>query len=276
MTADYVHGYTGRENDRLRDQASTLETLLLSGVVFPPGALVLEPGCGVGAQTIPLAANNPQTRFVSVDLSADSVRLAEKAAAEAGLTNVRFEHGDLFSLPFQPATFDHLFICFVLEHLSRPLDALIALRRLLKPGGTVVVIEGDHGSTSFHPDCEAARRAVAHQVALQKAAGGDAEIGRRLFPLLGEAGFDEVSVSPRQVYVDGSRPDLADGFTRKTFAAMIEGVRDKALAAGLTTPEDFDAGVRGLLRAAEPDGVFCYTFFKAVGVKPVGNGDGRP
>jgi hypothetical protein len=76
-----------------------------------------------------------------------------------------------------------------------------------------------------------------------------------------------VRVSPRMVYVDWSKPNLVDGFTRKTFTAMIEGVRESALAAGLMKPEDFDAGIQALYRTAEADGVFCYTFFKAVGEK---------
>jgi hypothetical protein len=67
------------------------------------------------------------------------------------------------------------------------------------------------------------------------------------------------------VYVDANRPDLVDGFTRRTFTAMIEGVRGPALAAGLIDPEGFDAGVRDLHRTAEADGIFCYTFFKGVG-----------
>jgi hypothetical protein len=79
-----------------------------------------------------------------------------------------------------------------------------------------------------------------------------------------EAGFDDVHVSPRMVYVDGNRPELADAFTRKTFTAMIEGVREPVIAASLIQPQRFDEGVRALYRAAEPDGVFCYTFFKAV------------
>jgi hypothetical protein len=70
------------------------------------------------------------------------------------------------------------------------------------------------------------------------------------------------------VYADWSRPDLVDGFTRKTFTAMVEGVRDAAINAGLVDAETFDAGIRALYRTAEPDGVFCYTFFKAVGEKP--------
>jgi hypothetical protein len=48
---------------------------------------------------------------------------------------------------------------------------------------------------------------------------------------------------------------------------MIEGVRKTAIEAGIVEPEVFDAGIRDLYRTAEPDGVFCYTFFKAVGTR---------
>jgi hypothetical protein len=74
-----------------------------------------------------------------------------------------------------------------------------------------------------------------------------------------------VSVSPRHVYVDGSRPDLIEGFTRKTFTAMVAGVREQALAANLTNASTFDAGVRALEQTATPDGVFSYMFFKGTG-----------
>jgi hypothetical protein len=97
-------------------------------------------------------------------------------------------------------------------------------------------------------------------------AGGDALIGRRLYPMLRNSGLSFVHVSPRLVYADGSRPAMADAFTRKTFAAMIEGIRAQAIAAGLISAADFERGIAGLHRAAEPDGVFCYTFFKATAV----------
>ena len=69
------------------------------------------------------------------------------------------------------------------------------------------------------------------------------------------------------MYVDASRPDLVDAITRKTFTAMIAGVRERAIRAGLIAPETFDAGIQDLYRATEADGVFCYTFFKGVGVR---------
>jgi len=261
----YVHGYHPRENERLQDQAGTLVDLLHSDTSYPPGSEVLEAGCGVGAQTVTLAQRSPGARFTSVDLSVDSLAEAQKSTNAAGITNVQFQQADIFSLPFATASFDHVFVCFVLEHLPRPVEALVILNRLLRPGGTMTVIEGDHGSTYFHPDSRAAQMAIHCLVDLQRLAGGNALIGRQLYPLMVEAGLEAVHVSPRMVYVDSSRPDLVDGFTRKTFTAMIEGVRKSAIASGMADSETFDAGVRDLHRTAEADGVFCYTFFKGVG-----------
>jgi hypothetical protein len=48
---------------------------------------------------------------------------------------------------------------------------------------------------------------------------------------------------------------------------MVEGVREQALAAGLVDAATWARGIAGLRRAAESDGVFCYTFFKGVGVR---------
>ncbi len=277
-TGGYVHGHRRCEQERLDDQAGALAELLHAGTAYPPGSAVLEVGCGVGSQTVTLARRSPNARFASVDVSADSVRLARRRVAAAGLTNVGLYQADLFALPFRPTSFDHAFICFVLEHLSRPRQALEIVRGLLRPGGTVTVVEGDHGSAFFHPDSEAARAVIACQIELQQRAGGDALIGRRLYPLLTDAGYASAEVTPRIVYVDASRPDLVEGFTRRTFTAMIEGVRDQAVATQLSSPDRFDAGIRDLHRTAEADGVFSYTFFKATAATPgpVGNpGDRR-
>ena len=260
----YVHGYDLRENIRLQDQASTLVELLHADTAYPAGSHVLEAGCGVGAQTITLARNSPDAQITSIDISADSVVEARKNIEDAGYTNVRFQQGDVFNPAFAPKSFDHIFVCFVLEHLPQPLDALNALKNSLKVGGTITVIEGDHGSTYFYPDNEASHQAIQCQIELQKRAGGNANIGRELYPLLNASGFQSISVSPRMVYVDASKPRLVAGFTKNTFTAMIEGVRTSSIEAGLLDKDTFDEGIKGLCRTTKSDGVFCYTFFKAV------------
>jgi hypothetical protein len=263
MASPYVHGYDEAARIRLQDQARSLVDLLHSDTSYPAGSTVLEAGCGTGAQTVTLARNSPGARITSIDVSA--VHLEEARARAAGLNNVEFRQADLFDL--EKEVFDHVFVCFVLEHLSRPRAALGVLKGLLKPGGSITVIEGDHGSAYFHPDSDAAREAIACQVELQRRAGGNANIGREVYPLLVGAGFKGVRVSPRMVYADSSRPHLVDGFTRKTFIAMIEGVRGDAIAAGIVQSERFDDGIKALHRSTEADGVFCYTFFKGVGEK---------
>ena len=263
MRSGYVHGYDQTEQLRLNDQAKTLEALLHHDTAFPSGSRVLEAGSGVGAQTVPLIRGSPGARITCLDISAASLVKAEARLRTAGLPLPLFRQGDLQALPFPDASFDHVFVCFVLEHLPEVDAALSELRRVLRSGGSLTVVEGDHGSAAFHPDEPAAREAIRCQVALQRAKGGDADIGRRLYPLLSAAAFHTIRVSPRQVYVDASRPELVEGFIRRTFTAMVAGVRDEAILAGLTDAASFDAGIQALLRTAEPDGVFCYTFFKA-------------
>ncbi len=263
MADAYVHGYHPRENIRLQDQANALVELLHFDTIYSVGSRVLEAGCGVGAQTVTLARNSPGASITSIDISAESVAQAKHTVEAAGVTNVQFQQADIFNLSFEPESFDHVFVCFVLEHLPKPIEALRILKRLLKVGGTITVIEGDHGSAYFYPDSADAHRAIQCQVELQKRAGGNAMIGRELYPLLRQAGFDAIQVSPRMVYVDSSKPQLVEGFTRNTFTAMIEGVRAAALSARLIESSVFDRGIRDLRRTAELDGVFCYTFFKA-------------
>lgn len=263
--SQYVHGYTKREAIRLRDQAGALVEIIHGEALFPGGSRILEPGCGTGSQTVTLAANNPDASLTSMDISAESI---EKARARvAHLTNVSFKQGDIYNLPFENESFDHIFVCFVLEHLKNPEGALAELKRVLVKDGSITVVEGDHGSFYCHPECEAVRKAVDCLVKSQALAGGNALIGRELYPLLKNAGFQSPVVVPKMVYVDASKPDLVEGFSKNTFTAMIEGVREKALELNLIDEATWEEGIRGLYRATEDDGTFCYTFFRATAIK---------
>ncbi len=269
---EYVHGYSASEVERLVDQATALTELLHHDTRYPEGSSVLEAGCGVGGQTVALAKNSPGARFTAVDISPLSLETARARVQERGYRNVVFQQGDIYGLPFPDGSFDHVFVCFVLEHLKHPERALAHLGAKMKADGTLTVIEGDHGSTYFHPDSRDAWLTIQCLIDLQAQDGGDALIGRRLFPLLTQCGFSGVQVSPRMVYVDSSKPAYVEGFTKKTFIAMVEGVRGRAIASGMSTAEAWDRGIRHLYRTTERDGTFCYTFFKAVARKSSGTG----
>lgn len=263
----YVHGYSDREALRLNDQAATLDSIIHSDTIFPKGSYVLEAGCGVGAQTKIIATKNPDSTFLSIDISNVSISEAKFMAEQMNLNNVQFEQADLYNLAYEDETFDSIIICFVLEHLKNPTQVLKELKRVLKKGGTMVAIEGDHGSTFFYPDSIEAQQAIDCQVQLQSQNGGNSNIGRELFPLFQSVGLKDTFISPRMVYVDASRHNLVEGFIKNTFTAMIEGVGEQAIQGGIIDKQTFEKGIKDLYRTAEPDGVFSYTFFKGFGTK---------
>ena len=267
MGKAYIHGYDPSEKRRLQDQANTLVELFHWDTSYSDGSRILEVGCGVGSQTVTLARKSPNASFLSIDISEESISEARESLEKYGLKNVQFLCADIFNFDIETEPFDHVFVCHVLEHLSQPEKALSIIQNLIKVGGTITVIEGDHGSTYFYPDSEAAQKVIQCQVELQNRTGGNANIGRELYPLLNAVGFKNVMVSPRLVYVDSSKPGLVDGFTKNTFTAMIEGVRESSIAAGLINGTIFDDGIKALYRTTEHDGVFSYTFFKAIGTK---------
>jgi len=267
MREDYVHGYSEREAIRLVDQAKTLAPLMHHDTSYPEGSLVLEAGCGVGAQTITLARNSPLAKITSLDISEPSLNHAKALINREGISNVRFQIADIMNLPFEDETFDHVFICFVLEHLPDPVGALLSLKRVLKKGGSITVIEGDHGSCYFYPETEEAVKAWQCLIKVQTDLNCNPLMGRELYPLLTEAGFKNIEVDPRIVYVDSDKPELVDGFIKKTIIAMVEGVKDQAIDSGLINLKTWNKGIKDLHKSAEPSGTFFYNFFKGIAIK---------
>ncbi len=228
----YVHGYSDYEANRLHDQADSLADLLHYDSVWEKGSVILEAGCGIGAQTKIIAPKNKNSKFISIDISSESLDQARNIADSNSIDNVAFQQDDIFELPFGDEYFDHIFLSFVLEHIPNPMQALSKLKRVLKTKGT-----------------------------------GDANIGRKLYPLLNQSSFKEIKVSPRQVYVDDSNPKWVEGFTKNTFTAMIKGVSKEAVSKNIISKKEFDKGIKDLNRTAEGGGTFCYTFFKGIGTK---------
>lgn len=264
---DYVHGYSKRESERLEDQADTLSEILHHDTFFPTGSKVLEAGCGVGAQTAIIAKNSPDASITSIDISKESLNAAKNLIEKEGIKNVQLKQADIMELPFEKESFDHIFICFVLEHLLDPVIALKELKKYLKKGGSITVIEGDHGSCYFNPETEESVMAWNSLIKAQEDLGGDPMIGRRIYPLLEDAGFKDVHVTPRIVYVDQSKPELVDGFIKKTIIAMVEGVKNQAIVSGLLKNGQWEKGIDDLYKSAEKDGTFFYNFFKGSGIK---------
>jgi SAM-dependent methyltransferase len=118
----------------------------LGDVEFPPGARVLDVGCGTGVLTRMLARWPGVASVLGVDIAP---ALLDRARALAGdLPNVSFAPADAYDLPFGGAEFDVVAYDSTLSHLTDPGAALAEAHRVLRPGGALAVFDGDYATTT--------------------------------------------------------------------------------------------------------------------------------
>ena len=109
---------------------------------IPPGAVVLDVGCGAGTDLI-LAARRtgPGGRAIGVDMTEEMRRRAAQGAAAAGLTNVEVRDGDATRLPVDDASIDVVISNGVLNLVPEKERAIAEIARVLRPGGRVQIAD---------------------------------------------------------------------------------------------------------------------------------------
>jgi ubiquinone/menaquinone biosynthesis C-methylase UbiE len=104
----------------------------------PPAAQVLEVAPGPGFLSIELARRGLNVR--AVDISRTFVEIARRNAAAEG-ANVRFDLGNASALPVEDASVDFVVCRAAFKNFSEPVKALAEMRRVLRPGGTALIID---------------------------------------------------------------------------------------------------------------------------------------
>jgi len=110
---------------------------------LPPGSRGLDVGCGIGLQAIMLAeAVEAAGHVTGVDLSAEFLDCARSIAEKAGISEqVSFQEGDMNNLPFDDDTFDWVWSANCAGYApGEPLPLLKELARVVKPGGSVIIL----------------------------------------------------------------------------------------------------------------------------------------
>ncbi len=157
-----------------------------------PGMNVLDLACGPGFTACELAKVAGNGQVTGVDINEELIATAHQAKESEGVENVSFQLGNLYELDLPENSFDFVYARFVFQHLEKPKLALSNVWKILKPGGTLCILDIDDNWTSFSPESDAFVKFIRKAGAGQKRKGGNRLIGSQLFGLLTKAGYQNV------------------------------------------------------------------------------------
>jgi ubiquinone/menaquinone biosynthesis C-methylase UbiE len=264
----YSAGYgTAVLQDLSRRKASREAAFLLPHL--RPGSRLLDCGCGPGYLTVDLAQMLSPGEVVGLDMGAEQLEVGRALARTRDVKNIRFEAGTVYSLPFPDRSFDAVLAHAVLYHLGSPQQALAEIFRVLKPGGVLGVRDACTDSdivTPATPELEKAWKLLSRCVGHN---GGNTLLGKRLRPLLREAGFTSILLSAS--FDTYGTPEE----TRKMGAAVAELLSQPQIVGvviekGLATAEELGAISQAFrVWGDHPDAFCARARCEAVGWKPL-------
>lgn len=227
-----------------------------------PGMTLLDCGCGPGSITIGLAQLVAPGAVVDIDIGPGEVERATALAAELGVTNVRFQTGDVYKLPFANGMFDAVFSNAQLDHLREPVAALCEMRRVLKPGGMAGVRTADRDGYLFAPSGSAGEKYAEWSERLKNLDGVSVRIGKNLRAMMRQAGFARTEGSASYDY-SGTAESVRAG-AEALAAAMLKGrLAEQVIELGWAELEATAAALRAL--GESPDAFFAQSFCECVG-----------
>jgi ubiquinone/menaquinone biosynthesis C-methylase UbiE len=178
------------------------------------GEDALDVGCGPGYLACELAARiGPRGSVHGVDRSKSMLAIATRRSAAEHAATVRFVVGDAVRLPFSAESFDAVTATQVYEYVADISGALAEARRVLRPGGRLLILDTDWDSVVWHSSDPAGMRRVLSAWDQHLL---DPYLPRRLGSLLTDAGF---TVARRGVH-----PILNTGYDEGSFSAGVIGL----------------------------------------------------
>jgi SAM-dependent methyltransferase len=210
-TGSYLFAGQPTELERLQLQSRVWEPAGRALLAQLPGGSslrVIDVGCGVmGWLRILSEWVGPEGSVVGSDIEAKMIASARSFLETEALGNVTLLKDDLFSSQLPTGSFDLVHSRFQIAPLGRADEQITVYRRLVKPGGWIVLEDPDIASWRVHPDAPAVQRLVDLIEEGFRAAGGDVNAGRELPSLLRRLGVEPrldahvVALSPGHPYL---------------------------------------------------------------------------
>jgi len=210
MSRDYLLAHQPSELERLQLQSRVWEPAgrqLLSKLDGGSGGRALDVGCGaLGWLRILSEWVGHSGRVVGGDVDESLLDAARSFLDAEGISNVELVVDDLFESKLEPQSFDLVHARYLIAPLGRGSEQVAAHRRLVKPGGALVLEEWDLGSWHFNPPAPGAERLIGLLSEIFAELGGEA--GRGLPELLREIGIEEPEIDAHVVALSPGHPYL--------------------------------------------------------------------
>ena len=236
----------------LADQPSELERLQLQSRVWEPsgrelltklgdgsGRRALDIGCGaLGWLRILSEWVGASGQVVGTDIDERLLEAARSFLETEGVSNVELSVDDLFDTKLEPESFDLVHARYVIAPLGRGPEQVTSYRRLVKPGGSLVLEEWDLGSWHFNPPAAAAERLIGLLSEIFAGLGGEA--GRGLPELLRSIGIEAPEIDAHVVALKPGHPylRLPLQFSVALESRLLEKLGEDALASLRREAED--------------------------------------
>ncbi|MFZ4712426.1 MAG: class I SAM-dependent methyltransferase [Bacteriovoracaceae bacterium] len=261
----YLHGFSPKEQERLRKQADFAEYTVYKDVNFSSVKDLLEVGCGVGAQSEILLRRFPKLNLTGLDLNQSQLDAAQKHLQSLPYCKDRFKlmNMDASNMSFESNSYDGAFLCWILEHVPSPTRVLSEVRRVMKPGSWVYITEVMNSSfflDPYSPNCWKYWMAFNDY---QYENAGDPFIGAKLGNLLTSVGFRNIETNIKTWHLDNRYPEKRKEIIDYWTELLLSGA-DMLVNAKLVTEEVVKETEKELkLVSNDPNAVFMYSFMQA-------------
>jgi ubiquinone/menaquinone biosynthesis C-methylase UbiE len=233
------------------------------------GMRLIDCGCGPGSITVDLAQAVAPGEAIGIDRREDALTHGRTLARERGVANVTFQAASVYHLPYVDGSFDAAFACAVLQHLAAPLAALKEMRRVLKPGGVIGIVDGSSTITFRYPTNPLLERWDKLRGLEREYNTGRPSDALHLRALLREAGFARTQASAT-MSTEAGPPAGSLKETRRVaqnHLIRLHGLLGElAVAQGWATRQELEQMADDLLAWGEaPDAFYARPAFMAIG-----------